>query len=145
MWYVYFFIFTFFNVVEMLVREIEWDTYTYTYTYTHTYTQAVRTQFVTGILAFIVAQALRAYRELFRYESLARFTMLFLFLCACQVVLFSSFYFYFLFFFFTGFIGSSSAANISPVSPCSFSSCVRIRFFFRGFFIRGEKWHAHRL
>jgi hypothetical protein len=50
---------------------------------------------VTGILAFIVAQALRAYRELFRYKSLARFTMLFLFLCACQVV----FFFFFLFLF----------------------------------------------
>ena len=61
------------NVVEMLVREFEWDYV------------AVRTQFVTGILAFILAQALRVYKTLHQREFLARSVMLFLLFCACQV------------------------------------------------------------
>jgi len=64
------------NAVEMLVREFEWDYV------------AVRTQFVTGILAFILAQALRVYKELHQRQFLARSVMLFLLFCACQCLCF---------------------------------------------------------
>ena len=64
------------NVVAMLVREFEWDYV------------AVRTQFVTGILAFILAQALRVYKELHQRELLARAASMFLLFCAGQCLAF---------------------------------------------------------
>ena len=64
------------SVVSMLVREFEFEYV------------AVRVQFVSGILAYLVAQALRVYKELHKKEFLARGAAFFLIYCAVECLCF---------------------------------------------------------
>lgn len=64
------------SVIAMLVREFEWEYV------------SVRAQFVTGMLCFIMAQALRVFKELAEHVYLARATMAFLLFATAEMLSF---------------------------------------------------------